>query len=172
MSNPSFYESKIFLKKSKAKGGADGLNLIPPESAFKHDRFDLGKIDTKEVKKSGWITVVGIINQQNINIIRRKFEKYGKILKLETTIGNWCYIEFEDSGVITSIIKECENGPIIVDNMYLVVCERGKLLPKYVSQAPKKEEKLPYQRDVTLNVEPKQKESISARIFDRIMSIF
>ena len=85
---------------------------------------------TESVDVGSWVTVIGVI-PGCLNEVIKFFSKYGTIIRVDDTAGNWVYLEFVSLDVAKSIVSNFENGPKLINNRMAVTCSLGRIKSRY-----------------------------------------
>ncbi|OHT08140.1 hypothetical protein TRFO_23415 [Tritrichomonas foetus] len=80
-----------------------------------------------------WITVIGTIHGYTNEIVQH-FSKYGTILRVDDTAGNWLYIEYPSTDIAELAVKSCGRSPQLITNTMAVSVVPGRLKSSYVME--------------------------------------
>ena len=179
-----FLETRLFRPKaaSSSTKAKDGKSIVSPQLA--EDTFtnesSLNNIPTisiyrqsKEVEPvtesvdiGTWVTVIGVMPGYTNDVIRF-FSRYGTIIRVDDTPGNWVYLEFVSLDIAKAVVSSFSNGPQLISNNMAVTCVLGRLKSQYVQTKESIPENITFNPIKTSVTQPKKSE-ISEKIFDTI----
>ena len=114
-----------------------------------------------------WVTVIGVVPGY-INEVVNFFSKYGTILRVDDTSGNWVYLEYASIEMAEKVVESCSKSPQLITNKMAVSCVLGRLRSEYVVEKPKPPDSVNFVPKSKGVIIPEEKRGIVGSIFDSI----
>ncbi|KAK8863846.1 Nucleoporin nup35 [Tritrichomonas musculus] len=154
-------EEETFVK------DADFMTDQPSGTIYDRDKIYGVSKHIKAHDIGTWVTIIGTIPGHTDEVVQY-FSKYGTILRVEDTSGNWMYIEYPSTDIAKSVVDKCSGAPQLISNRMAVACVAGRVRSEFVTQKPKPPDKVEFVPNTKGVVIPEEKRGIVGTIFDSI----
>lgn len=150
-----YVKSRLFLTKDNINQNISSTKSVikkrTPQESFQHDKFFatapkksaysrdqslVGAKDDPITIVGSWVTVIGAIPGRHNEIVEY-FSRFGSIDRVESTAGNWIYLEYSSFENAEMAVQSSKQEPLIIGNHYIVSCVKGKYRNAYL---PKNED--------------------------------
>ena len=182
----TYCETRLFrrgTKTSQAKGSnsvvsqrtaeetfqKDGLAMPPPTQSL-YQRSVALKAPTadKSANSGAWITVIGVIPGRMREIIDY-FSKFGAILRVDDTPGNWACLEMATRDAANAALEDCGSAPVLVAAGMACSCVNGKVKSEYLPDNEEPPTSVEFDPCANDGVQPKK--WLVSSIFDSIFGM-
>lgn len=147
----------------------DGLSMPPPTQSL-YPRSVALKAPTadKSMNSGAWISVIGVIPGRMQEIIGY-FSKFGTILRVDDTPGNWACLEMATKEAASAALADCGSAPVLVGAGMACSCVKGKIKSEYLPDMEEPPTHVEFDPTANDGIQPTK--SLVSSIFDSIFGM-
>jgi hypothetical protein len=123
---PSYPRSELFTKDSK-------LARPPTRPLYGQSPQTTDPPPPHTPRFAKWITVIGVIPGRVREIVEH-FSRFGTILRVDDTPGNWVYIEYASEAMAEQAAESGSAEPTLIGGSMLVCATLGRMRSGYVPE--------------------------------------